>query len=189
MILVIDNYDSFTWNLVNLVRRFHTRVEVVRNDAHTVEDLLALNPRGILISPGPGRPEDSGVSPELVRKVAGRIPVLGICLGHQLIGQLYGMELVHGSAPVHGKTCPIHHAGQGVFRGLPDSFTAMRYHSLVLAGDSVPTELEVTAWTAAGEVMGIRHRHMALEGVQFHPESILTEVGDAILANWLGMQG
>ncbi|MFN8396149.1 MAG: aminodeoxychorismate/anthranilate synthase component II [Bacteroidia bacterium] len=185
MILVIDNYDSFTWNLVDLIRRCHTNVKVVRNDAHSVEELVGLQPQGILISPGPGRPEDSGVSPALLRSVMGRIPVLGICLGHQLIGQQLGMELVHGAAPVHGKTYPIFHDGMGVFEGLPQPFQAMRYHSLVLEPRSDVDGFEITAKTASGEVMGIRHRGLLLEGVQFHPESILTEGGEVMIGNWI----
>lgn len=189
MILVIDNYDSFTWNLVDLLRRCHTDVKVVRNDAHTVEELLAMQPRGVLISPGPGRPEDSGISPALLRSVIGRVPVLGICLGHQLIGQELGMELVHGAAPVHGKTFAVSHDGQGIFRGLHNPFQAMRYHSLVLSPSKTSDGLEITARTAAGEVMGIRHSGLLVEGVQFHPESILTEGGEAMIGNWVGQIG
>lgn len=185
MILVIDNYDSFTWNLVDLLRRCHPDVKVVRNDAHPVEELVGLQPQGILISPGPGRPEDSGVSPALLRAVIGKIPVLGICLGHQLIGQALGLELVHGSAPVHGKTFAVSHDGQGIFRGLHNPFRAMRYHSLILSPSHTSNGLEITASTESGEVMGIRHRGLLVEGVQFHPESILTEGGEVMVGNWI----
>lgn len=197
MIAVIDNYDSFTWNLVDLLRRSKHIVAVYRNDELTGTELLNLHPKGILISPGPGRPADSGISPEVLRlaidgpdsshggRKHGMVPVLGICLGHQLIGEHFGMQLLHGRAPVHGKTSPVFHHGKGLFEGLPSPFDAMRYHSLVLSGEAVPSELEVTAWTEAGEVMGIRHRNLPIAGVQFHPESILTAGGAKILANWI----
>lgn len=193
MIIVIDNYDSFTWNLVDLLRQSHHVVAVFRNDELTATELMNLHPKGILISPGPGRPADSGISPEVLRLAIGdadskqnlrNVPVLGICLGHQLIGEHFGMPLLHGRVPVHGKTSPVFHRGEGLFEGLPSPFEAMRYHSLVLDGAVVPAELEVTAWTEAGEVMGIRHRNLPIAGVQFHPESILTVGGAMILGNW-----
>ncbi|MBK9451536.1 MAG: aminodeoxychorismate/anthranilate synthase component II [Bacteroidetes bacterium] len=197
MIVVIDNYDSFTWNLVDLLRQSHHVVAVFRNDELTANDLMNLHPKGILISPGPGRPADSGISPEVLRlamggaqnqggpKVSKVVPVLGICLGHQLIGEHFGMPLLLGRVPVHGKTSPVFHRGEGLFEGLPSPFEAMRYHSLVLDGAAVPAELEVTAWTEPGEVMGIRHRSLPIAGVQFHPESILTVGGATILGNWV----
>ncbi|MEY3442056.1 MAG: hypothetical protein RLZZ519_337 [Bacteroidota bacterium] len=197
MIVVIDNYDSFTWNLVDLLRQSHHVVAVFRNDELTATELMNLHPKGILISPGPGRPADSGISPEVLRLAIGAadskqdvrkrdvVPVLGICLGHQMIGEFFGMPLLHGRVPVHGKTSPMFHNGEGLFEGLPNPFAAMRYHSLILDGAVVPPELEITAWTEAGEIMGIRHRSLPIAGVQFHPESILTEGGATILANWV----
>mgnify|MGYP000995115423 CR=1 FL=1 len=193
MIAVIDNYDSFTWNLVDLLRRTQQVVTVFRNDELTATELLSLHPKGILISPGPGRPADSGISPEVLRLAVGKqatlkhgiIPILGICLGHQLIGECFGMPLLHGRVPVHGKTSPVFHHGEGLLEGLPSPFDAMRYHSLVLDGVSVPAELEITAWTDSGEVMAIRHRSLPIAGVQFHPESILTVGGAMILTNWV----
>jgi anthranilate synthase/aminodeoxychorismate synthase-like glutamine amidotransferase len=192
MIAVIDNYDSFTWNLVDLLRRTQQVVTVFRNDQVTATELLSLHPKGILISPGPGRPADSGISLEVLRLAVadqtqlkqGMVPILGICLGHQLIGEYFGMPLLHGRVPVHGKTSPVFHRGEGLLEGLPSPFDAMRYHSLVLDGASLPAELEVTAWTDSGEVMAIRHRSLPITGVQFHPESILTVGGAMILANW-----
>jgi anthranilate synthase/aminodeoxychorismate synthase-like glutamine amidotransferase len=193
MIAVIDNYDSFTWNLVDLLRRTQQVVTVFRNDELTATELLSLHPKGILISPGPGRPADSGISPEVLRLAVGKpatlkyamIPILGICLGHQLIGEYFGMALLHGRVPVHGKTSAVFHDGEGLMQGLPSPFDAMRYHSLVLDGASVPAELEITAWTDSGEVMAIRHRSLPIAGVQFHPESILTVGGAMILTNWV----
>lgn len=190
MIAVIDNYDSFTWNLVDLLRRGKHTVAVFRNDELTPAALLSLNPRGILISPGPGRPEDSGISPAVLRDSAGRVPVLGICLGHQLIGRHFGMAVCHGAEPVHGKTHPVFHSGQGIFMGMACPFLAMRYHSLILSRASVPDGMEITAWTDSGEVMGIRHARYPIEGVQFHPESILTAGGERLIQNWLeGISG
>jgi len=185
MIVVIDNYDSFTWNLVDLVRRGPFPVEVYRNDAVQVEEVLALNPKGILISPGPGRPADSGISTPLVKAAVGKIPILGVCLGHQLLGEMFGMELVHAEAPVHGKTSWIHHDGKGLFEGISSPMRVMRYHSLLLSSETVPDEIQVTARTDAGEIMGLCHKLISFAGVQFHPESILTESGDLLLANWL----
>jgi anthranilate synthase/aminodeoxychorismate synthase-like glutamine amidotransferase len=185
MIAVIDNYDSFTWNLVDLLRQSSGAVKVFRNDALTAEELLAENPTSILISPGPGRPSDSGISPHVLEMAMGKIPVFGVCLGHQLIGEVLGMTLVHGAAPVHGKTSEIFHDGRGVFAGLPNPFLAMRYHSLVLASEPLPEGVEISAWTAVGEVMGIRQAGLKLEGVQFHPESVLTVGGRQMMETWV----
>lgn len=185
MIVVIDNYDSFTWNLVDLLRRRKKRVAVYRNDEVSAADILELRPKGLLLSPGPGRPADSGISPELLRMAAGKVPILGICLGHQLIGEHFGMQLKLGDAPVHGKTSKVMHVGNGLFKGLPTPFEAMRYHSLVLSKEAMPESLEVTAWTATDEVMAIQHRTLPIIGLQFHPESILTQGGETMLENWV----
>ncbi len=184
-VLVIDNYDSFVYNLVQYLGELGADPVVHRNDAVTVEQALAVEPDGVLISPGPGRPEESGVSMELIAAAAGAgIAVLGVCLGHQCIGQLYGAEVVR-HAVVHGKTSEVTHDGRGVFDGLPDPLVATRYHSLVVAPDSVPSALAATAWTEDGVLMGLRHRELPVEGVQFHPESILTDAGHQLMANWL----
>ena len=185
MILLIDNYDSFTYNLYQYLSELGAEVRVVRNDRTTVEDVEALRPRGIVISPGPCTPREAGISVELVRRLAGRVPILGVCLGHQCIGEAFGGRVVGAGEIVHGKTSLVHHTGQGVLRGLPDPFPAVRYHSLVVERDSLPEELEVTAWTEKGLVMGLRHRRLPVEGVQFHPESIATPVGKQILQNFL----
>jgi anthranilate synthase component 2 len=190
MLLMIDNYDSFTYNLVQYLGELGVEVRVERNDQIDVARIAALAPRQIVISPGPCTPNEAGVSLEAIRTFAGRIPLLGVCLGHQAIGQAFGGRVVHARAVMHGKTSPIHHTGAGVFRGLPNPFVATRYHSLVVERDSLPACLEVTAWTqdengGFDEIMGLRHREFELEGVQFHPESILTEVGHELLANFL----
>lgn len=185
MVLVIDNYDSFTWNLVDLLRRGTDSVKVVRNDAISLSDIESLNPKGILISPGPGRPEDSGISIDVVRSLAGKIPILGVCLGHQLLGEMFGMEVVHAQAPMHGKTSWVDHDGNGIFKGIPSPMRVMRYHSLLLRNQILPKGLTTTAKTATGEIMGIRHKLLNFAGVQFHPESILTDHGNRILSNWL----
>jgi anthranilate synthase/aminodeoxychorismate synthase-like glutamine amidotransferase len=184
-ILVIDNYDSFTWNLVQEMGEIGAELEVIRNDAASVDEIDAMRPAGIVLSPGPGRPEDAGVSCEVVRRLGPHIPILGVCLGHQAIGVVYGATI--GSAPtiMHGKTSDIHHDGLGVFADVPNPFVATRYHSLVINPDSVPTDLVVTARTADGIVMGVRHHTHPLEGVQFHPESVLTTDGPRLLANFL----
>jgi len=185
-VLLVDNYDSFTYNLYQYLGELGADTTVVRNDALTVEAVLARNTDRIVISPGPGTPDQAGISLELVREAGGRVPVLGVCLGHQALGQAYGGRVVRAPAPMHGKTSEIHHDGRGLFRGLPNPFTATRYHSLVVERASLPACLELTAWTADGLVMGLRHREHALLGVQFHPESILTAPGKELLRNFLG---
>lgn len=191
MILVIDNYDSFTFNLVHYLLELGAEVEVHRNDALDVAGVLARRPRGVLISPGPADPSEAGVSVPLLH-AAPDLPVLGVCLGHQCIAQACGGRIVRAGRILHGKTSPIHHEGRGVFAGLPSPFVATRYHSLLVERASLPRELEITAWTEAGEapapyeIMGLRHRERPWEGVQFHPESILSEHGHALLKNWLG---
>jgi anthranilate synthase/aminodeoxychorismate synthase-like glutamine amidotransferase len=185
-ILVIDNYDSFVYNLVQELGELGAEPEVHRNDAIDIEGIRAASPDAILISPGPGRPESAGVSMAVVAELAGEYPILGVCLGHQVIGQVYGGTVGPAPTLMHGKTSSVHHDGQGIFAGLPDPFVATRYHSLVVDPDSVPDLLEVTATTSEGVIMGLRHRTLAVEGVQFHPESILTEDGHELLANFLG---
>jgi len=190
MLLMIDNYDSFTYNLVQYLGELGAEVMVARNDQITLSEITALAPERIVISPGPCTPNEAGVSLEVIRTFAGRVPLLGVCLGHQAIGQAFGGKVVHARAVMHGKTSPIHHADTGVFRGLPNPFEATRYHSLVVERASLPECLEVTAWTQKedggfDEIMGVRHREYALEGVQFHPESILTQVGHDLLRNFL----
>ena len=185
MILMIDNYDSFTYNLVQYLGELGGEVEVRRNDAITLAEIAELRPRGIVISPGPCTPKEAGISVPLIERFAGEIPILGVCLGHQAIGAALGGSIVRAPSIMHGKTSPIRHDGRGVFRDLANPFDATRYHSLVIDRDTVPPELEVSAWTDSGEVMGVRHRHVALEGVQFHPESILTLEGKRLLGNFL----
>ncbi len=192
MILMIDNYDSFTWNVVQYLGELGAEVKVVRNDEIAADAIEALAPAKIVISPGPCTPNEAGISLEVIRRFAGRIPILGVCLGHQCIGQAFGGRIVRARQVMHGKTSLIHHAGTGVFRGLANPFQATRYHSLVIEKESCPERLEVTAWTVdehgrLDEIMGVRHRDLAIEGVQFHPESILTEHGHALLANFLGV--
>ncbi|WP_202843293.1 anthranilate synthase component II [Luteimonas saliphila] len=190
MLLMIDNYDSFTWNLVQYLQALGAEVRVVRNDELGVDEIEALAPERIVISPGPCTPNEAGVSLGLVKRLGASTPILGVCLGHQAIGQAYGGRVVRASRIMHGKTSPIRHRGQGVFAALPDGYEATRYHSLVVERDSLPDCLEVTAWTEheGGEfesIMGLRHREHPVEGVQFHPESILTEHGHALLKNFL----
>ena len=190
MLLMIDNYDSYTFNLVQYLQTLGAEVRVVRNDAMTVEEIAALAPERIMISPGPGTPSDAGVSLEVIRQLGPRIPVFGVCLGHQSLGQVYGGDVVRAKTIMHGKTSRIRHEGRGVFAGLPDGYEATRYHSLVVAKDTLPDCLEITAWTegedgAFDEIMGLRHREHPVEGVQFHPESILTTHGKELLANWV----
>jgi anthranilate synthase/aminodeoxychorismate synthase-like glutamine amidotransferase len=188
-VLVVDNYDSFVYNLVQELGELGAEPVVFRNDAIDVDGIRAERPDAVLISPGPGRPEDGGVSLEVVRRLGGEIPLLGVCLGHQCIGQAFGGEVVAAPHLMHGKTSEIHHDGEGIFAGLPNPFVATRYHSLVVRADSVPPELEVTATSTDGVVMGLRHRSLRIEGVQFHPESVLTVSGPALLENFLGQLG
>ncbi|WP_166209843.1 anthranilate synthase component II [Cognatiluteimonas telluris] len=195
MLLMIDNYDSFTWNLVQYLQTLGAEVEVVRNDALSVAQIAALAPERIVISPGPCTPSEAGVSVDVIRELGARTPILGVCLGHQSLGQAYGGDVVRAKTIMHGKTSRIRHRGQGVFAGLPDGYEATRYHSLVVSQDTLPDCLEVTAWTdhedgsidegKFGEIMGLRHREHPVQGVQFHPESILTEHGHALLKNFL----
>jgi len=186
MILVIDNYDSFTYNIVQYLGEMGCDLRVVRNDALTTDEIAALRPEKLLISPGPCSPEQAGVSVEVIRRFAGQIPLLGVCLGHQSIGHAFGGNIVRAGRLMHGKTSPIRHDGRGVFEGLPSPFEAIRYHSLLIDRDTLPDCLEVSAETAEGEIMGVRHRTLPVEGVQFHPESVLTEHGKRLLANFVG---
>ncbi|MFQ5768813.1 MAG: anthranilate synthase component II [Acidobacteriota bacterium] len=185
MILMLDNYDSFTYNLVQLLGELGREVKVVRNDDLTVEEAVQLNPEAIVISPGPGRPENAGISVDLVRMAAPRIPLLGVCLGHQALGSAFGAAIVRAETLMHGKTSDIRHQGAGLYEGVPSPFPATRYHSLILEKASLPPSLEITAWTGQGTIMGVRHRQYPAEGVQFHPESILTGHGKKLLANFL----
>jgi anthranilate synthase/aminodeoxychorismate synthase-like glutamine amidotransferase len=187
MLLLVDNYDSFTYNLYQYLGELGASIRVLRNDELTAEEALALGPDRIVISPGPGTPDQAGITLELIRLAAGRVPLLGVCLGHQALGQAFGGRVVRAPTLMHGKTSPIHHDGRTVFAGLPDPFVATRYHSLIVDRESVPECLEVSAWTAEGIVMGLRHRSLPLEGVQFHPESILTTAGKHLLRNFLEM--
>jgi len=193
MIFVLDNYDSFTYNLVQYLGALGADPVVRRNDEITVDQVAALAPDAIVISPGPGRPRDAGISLALIRRFVGRRPLLGVCLGHQAIGEAFGGRIVPADRLMHGKTSPIAHTGGGVLAGLPDPFEAMRYHSLVIEPASLPPDLEVTAWSAdrprGAEIMGVRHRDAAVFGVQFHPESVGTEVGPRILENFLAILG
>ena len=190
MVLMIDNYDSFTWNLVQYLQSLGAEVEVVRNDALSVAEIERRAPERIVISPGPCTPNEAGVSVDVIRELGSRVPILGVCLGHQAIGQAYGGDVVRAKTIMHGKTSRIRHEGRGVFAGLPDAYEATRYHSLVVARETLPDALEITAWTdhedgSFEEIMGLRHREHPVEGVQFHPESILTEHGHALLKNFL----
>ena len=187
MIVMIDNYDSFTYNLVQYLAELGADVRVFRNDAIRVEDLRALRPERIVISPGPGTPPDAGISCAVIRELGAEIPLLGVCLGHQCIGEVFGGRVVRAERLMHGKTSPIHHRGESVLRGLPNPFEATRYHSLLVERSSLPADLVVTAETAEGEIMGLRHRAHPIHGVQFHPESILTEGGKTLLANFLAL--
>ena len=184
-VLVIDNYDSFVYNLVQELGELGAEPEVFRNDAIEVDAIRRSEPDAVVISPGPGRPEGAGISMQAVVDIGSTIPLLGVCLGHQCIGQAFGGRIVAAPALMHGKTSEIHHDGSGIFRGLPNPFVATRYHSLVVAPDSVPPELDVTARTSDGVIMGLRHRTLPIEGVQFHPESILTPSGPSLLDNFL----
>jgi anthranilate synthase component 2 len=190
MLLMIDNYDSFTFNIVQYLGELGADVKVVRNDEIDVGGIAALKPEQLVISPGPCTPDQAGISIGAIKAFAGKLPILGVCLGHQAIGQAFGGKIVHAGKVMHGKTSPMYHTGSGVFTGLPQGYQATRYHSLVIEKDSLPDCLEITAWTETNggmdEVMGIRHRELPIQGVQFHPESILTEHGHQLLKNFLG---
>jgi anthranilate synthase component II len=188
MLLMIDNYDSFTYNLVQYLGELGEEVVVRRNDEITLEEVAAMKPDRIVISPGPCTPNEAGISVPLIERFAGKIPLLGVCLGHQSIGQAFGGRVVHARELMHGKTSSIEHKGEGVFHSLPNPLQATRYHSLVIERDSLPDCFEVTAWSADGEIMGIRHKALPVEGVQFHPESILTEHGHDLLRNFLQVE-
>ncbi|HSH71798.1 MAG TPA: aminodeoxychorismate/anthranilate synthase component II [Methylophilaceae bacterium] len=185
MLLMIDNYDSFTYNLVQYLGELGQEVEVYRNDEIDLAKIESLKPRHIVISPGPCTPNEAGISVPLIKEFAGKIPLLGVCLGHQSIGQAFGGNIIHAKQLMHGKTSQVSHTNVGVFKGLPNPFTATRYHSLVIERETIPDCLEITAWTEDGEIMGVRHKTLPIEGVQFHPESILTEYGHELLDNFL----
>ena len=187
MLLILDNYDSFTYNLVQNFGELGCEPVVRRNDAISLDEIAKLKPTHICISPGPGRPAEAGISEEVVRRFAPSVPLLGVCLGHQCIAEVFGGQVVHAERLMHGKTSEIHHDGSGVFAGLPNPFSATRYHSLIVAPETLPDELAVTAKTAEGEIMGLQHREFPLHGVQFHPESILTAQGKKLLANFLAL--
>jgi anthranilate synthase component 2 len=189
MILVIDNYDSFTYNLVHYLNELGAETRVVRNDAISVAEALALKPAGVLLSPGPCTPNEAGICLPLLAEAPADLPILGVCLGHQAIGQVFGGTVSRAKAVMHGKTSQVHHDGKGVFKGLKNPFTATRYHSLVVETDPLPEALEVTAWTEDGVIMGVQHKARPIQGVQFHPESIATECGHDLLANFLDIAG
>lgn len=185
MILLIDNYDSFTYNLYQYLCELGAEVTVKRNDTISLGEVKELEPQGIIVSPGPGGPGDAGISTNVIRDFGARIPILGVCLGHQCIGQAYGGTVARAGEIMHGKSSSIHHDNKGIFSNLPNPFEAIRYHSLIVVPDSIPDSLEVSAWTENGIVMGLRHKEHPVEGVQFHPESILTQGGKDLLSNWL----
>ena len=185
MLLLIDNYDSFTYNLAQMLEQLDIEVKVYRNDEIDIEGIEGLKPSGLMVSPGPGTPADSGISIEAIKNLGAKIPVLGVCLGHQAIAAVYGARVVGADRIMHGKTSMIFHDSRSIFKGLPNPFEAVRYHSLIVRKDSLPDCLEMSAWTSNGEIMGLRHREYRIEGVQFHPESILTESGPRILRNFL----
>lgn len=185
MILIIDNYDSFTYNLVHMVAQHTNEYKVIRNNKITLNEVRAMAPHKILISPGPGRPEDAGITPEIILEMGPKTSLLGVCLGHQAIGMVFGGDVVHAPSLMHGKTSIIEHDGKSIFRGVEQGFTATRYHSLVLKPETLPDELEVTSKTPDGVIMGVRHRSFPIEGIQFHPESILTTEGPKLIANWI----
>ena len=189
MILVVDNYDSFTYNLVHYLNELGAETLVHRNDALSAEEVIALKPEGVLLSPGPCTPNEAGLCLDLLAKAPDDLPIFGVCLGHQAIGQAFGGEVIRAATLMHGKTSPMHHTGKGVFAGLPNPFTATRYHSLSVRRETMPDVLEITAWTEYGEVMGVQHVSRPIFGVQFHPESIATEGGHALLANFLDLAG
>jgi para-aminobenzoate synthetase component 2 len=188
-VLVVDNYDSFVYNLVQFLGELGAEPVVRRNDQTSLDEVERLGPAGILVSPGPGQPSRAGISEALIREFAGRVPVLGVCLGHQAIGEVFGGRIVRAPQLLHGKTSQVSHDGRGLFAGLPQPLTATRYHSLVVERQSLPGDLEVSAWADDGTVMGLRHRSVPVEGVQFHPEAVLTDGGHQLLANWLGSCG
>jgi len=188
MILVLDNYDSFVYNIVQYLGELGAELKVIRNDALTVEDIAALKPQAILISPGPCTPKEAGISIELLQKMAGKIPMMGVCLGHQAMADAFGGKVIRAPQVIHGKTSEIHHDGKGLFAELRQPFTATRYHSLIVEKESLPDCLEVSAWTEDGLIMGLRHRDYPIEGVQFHPESILTKEGMKLLGNFMDMK-
>ncbi len=185
MILMIDNYDSFTYNLVQYIGEMGEELQVFRNDKITIDEIEALSPDKIIVSPGPCTPKEAGISVQAIKHFGGKVPILGVCLGHQSIGYAFGGEIVRAGRLMHGKTSMIHHDGKGVFAGLPNPFQAIRYHSLVIERSTMPSCLEITAETDIGEIMGVRHKELAIEGVQFHPESILTEHGKDLLSNFV----
>ncbi len=189
MILVIDNYDSFTYNLVHYLNELGAETHVVRNDVLSVDEAFALKPGAVLLSPGPCTPNEAGICLELIARAPASLPILGVCLGHQSIGQALGGEVIRAQTLMHGKTSPIHHVGRGIFAGLPNPFTATRYHSLSVRRETLPEDLEITAWTDDGEIMGFSHKTRPVHGVQFHPESIATEGGHQLLANFLDLAG
>ncbi len=189
MILVIDNYDSFTYNLVHYLEELGAETVVRRNDVLTAEDAIAMKPQAVLLSPGPCSPNEAGICLSLLEKAPDDLPILGVCLGHQAIGQVFGGKVIRAKQLMHGKTSPIRHRGEGVFEGLADGFTATRYHSLAVEPESLPAVLKVTAWTEDGEIMGLRHESRPIQGVQFHPESIATQGGHRMLANFLTSAG
>ena len=185
-LVLVDNYDSFTFNLVQYLGELGADVRVFRNDAIDVDGIRRLRPAALVVSPGPCTPDEAGVSLAAIRALSGSLPILGVCLGHQAIGKAFGGKVVRNARIVHGKASPVHHRGDGIYAGLPSPFDAGRYHSLVVERESLPRELAVTSWTREGEIMGLRHRTLDVEGVQFHPESVLTGHGKALLGNWLG---
>ena len=185
MILLIDNYDSFTYNLAQMLQQLSIAVEIFRNDQINTEQIEALNPSALMVSPGPGTPDDAGITIDAIRNLAPKIPIFGVCLGHQAIAAVYGAKVVRADRIMHGKTSAIYHDGQSIYDNLPNPFEAVRYHSLMVARDSLPANLEISAWTEKGEIMGLRHHKYQVEGVQFHPESILTESGPRLLHNFL----
>jgi anthranilate synthase component 2 len=189
MYLLIDNYDSFTYNLFHYLGELGAEIEVRRNDALTPAEALAMAPQGIILSPGPCDPDRAGICLDLVKAAAGRVPILGVCLGHQAIGQAFGGRVVRAALPMHGKLSQVHHLGTGIFAGIPSPFEATRYHSLVVERDSLPGELQATAWTEDGLVMGLQHRSLPIHGVQFHPESIASQHGHDVLRNFLDLAG
>ncbi len=189
MLLMIDNYDSFTYNLVQYLGELGEDVRVFRNDKITIKEIEKMSPERIVISPGPCTPREAGISIEVIRHFAGKVPILGVCLGHQSIGAAFGGEIIRAARLMHGKTSMIYHDSRTIFEGLPNPFEATRYHSLVIKKETLPSCLEITAWTEDGEIMGVRHREFVIEGVQFHPESILTRVGKDLLRNFLRLRG